>query len=168
MHKPIQCNVLFAGALMLCFPTAFGQSPRTADNAASAEKLADRSKVRANAAPSPKLSSSSWDVWYNLVIAPGEVFILDSKLDFSQSDTVRVTVRSANSDMPSLRLSAFWTVPEAQMFGNSEVVTGDHFFYTNSGGAVFNVYGTQFRLELANTGSSAMTLTQVTIFAHVY
>ena len=168
MKKSMQRAVLFASTLVLCVPTIFGQRARTADNAVSAEKLVDRSKPRANAAPTPKLSSSSWEYWYNLAIAPGDVFLLDSKLDFSQSDTVRVTVRSANSDLPSLRLTAFWTVPGAQLFNASEVVTGDGFFYNNAGGAVFATYGTQFRLELANTGSSSMTLAQVIIFARTY
>lgn len=157
-----------AASLVLAFPS-FAQTARPAEDASAASKAANTvPKARPHASSVPQISSSSWEVWSNVIIPAGGSVDIDSDTDFSSSDTVRVTVRSANADLADLAVNAYWSVPQANYYNNSAVVTGDTFYYANVGAAMFNTYGNQFRLRLVNNGNRTMTLTQVTVFARIF
>jgi hypothetical protein len=111
------------------------------------------------------------EVFEDVVIAAGKTVSLSSGLDYSSANTVAVTVlciicSSAATALGTagLVLQARWTVPDAQSFVTAESKAATAFTYSDSGGAVFNVYGPQFRLALQNKGTQTIALQQVTIF----
>jgi len=111
------------------------------------------------------------EVFEDVVIAAGKTVSLSSALDYSSANTVAVTVlciicSSAATALGTagLVLQARWTVPDAQSFVTAESKAATAFTYSDSGGAVFNVYGPQFRLALQNKGTQTIALQQVTIF----
>ncbi len=112
-------------------------------------------------------TKAKYDYFTTVTIPAGQSVSLDSTIDYSSSDTLRVTVRSAASDLFNLIGTAYFTVPNANEFVTQEVMLGTDFFYANSGGATFQVCGPQFRLTLRNTGTTTMTLTSVLIYTHV-
>ena len=160
-----------ATACAVLVPASFAQVNRIAEDASAGARnnvaAGAATPVKAQARPAA-VTASSAEVLTNVTIQPGATVQFDSQIDYSSSDTVRVTVRSANGDLPNLVLSAYWAVPDAPAFDAGDVVTGDKFFYSNTGGATLNTFGSQFRLRLTNGGSAAMTLTQVTIYARIF
>jgi hypothetical protein len=115
----------------------------------------------------PSYSSSLWNYWVNLTIPAGGSLDLNSVMDFSYSDSVRVTVRCSNGSLADVVLNAYWSVPLAPLFNVADVVKGDTFPYRNVGGATFNTYGSQFRLRIVNNGVIGVTLSQVLMFARI-
>ncbi len=153
----------------------WSQSSKPADDAEAAK--ADLAKSPSSPKPdqrSPRLtasrisnsfySSSLWEYWVNLTIPAGGSLDLDSDIDFSYSENVRVTVRSDFGNLAEVTLGAYWTVPPAPFFNVADVVNGNTFYYRNVGGATFNTYGNWFRLRITNNGGSAVTLRQVLMF----
>ena len=111
------------------------------------------------------------EVFESIVITPGRNVPLDSTMDYSTVSTVAVTVQcsgctSAATSLGTcgLVLQARWTVPNAELVVATENKPASAFPYWDAGGAVFNVYGPQFRLVLQNTGSQPISLQQVTLF----
>jgi hypothetical protein len=105
------------------------------------------------------------------VIAGGKTVSLYSDLDYSSANTVAVTVSciicsSAATSLGNsgLVLQSRWTVADAQSFVTAESKAATAFTYSDSGGAIFNVYGPQFRLALQNKGTQTIALQQVTVF----
>lgn len=111
------------------------------------------------------LSYSTWEVYKFFNIGPGQAVNLDSGIDFYASDLVSVTIRAASGsvDLTDLEVLAYWSFPDADYWSVAETSHGLDFPFTNVGGAVFNVYGSQFRLRLVNNGTSTLSLAQVTI-----
>ena len=150
---------------LACCSLAFAQSGKPV-------KLADTSVAVKPAAassttPTTPLTSAKWDYFTSVTIPAGQTVNLESTIDFSSSDIVRVTVRSAGTDLLNLLGTAYFTVPNATEFVTQEVMLGSDFFYSNSGGAGFQVCGPQFRLALRNLGSTTLTLTSVLIYTRV-
>jgi hypothetical protein len=110
------------------------------------------------------LSSPNWEYWVNLTLPAGGWLDLDSAIEFSYSDNVRVTVRCSDGSLTNVELAAYWTVPRAPLFNVADVVRGDSFYYWNVGGATFRTYGTRFRLRIINNGFTGITLSQVLLF----
>jgi hypothetical protein len=54
------------------------------------------------------------------------------------------------------------------LYGVADVVAGTSFLYSKAGGATFNTYGSQFRLEVTNNGANPITLTHVLVFSWVH
>ena len=111
------------------------------------------------------------EVFGNVVVAAGKTVSLDSTLDYSSANTVAVTVlciicSSAQTSLGNsgLVLQARWTVPDAGSYVTAENKAATAFPYSDSGGAVFNVYGPQFRLAFQNKGTQTIAVQQVTIF----
>ena len=130
-----------------------------ADDSASAAKT--KSPISA------AVTYANWEYYSNLVIAPGQSINLDSGIDYSSSEAVAVTARSADSDIANLSMQAYWTLSGANYFNSAEVVNGSTFPYGNVGGAKFNVFGNVFRLTLVNNGAAPMRLVQVTVFTRI-
>ena len=154
----------------------WSQSSKSADDAEAALKTElangtsspkpDRhSSLPGSRTLSPSYSSSFWEYWVNLTIPAGGSLDLDSAMDFSYSDNVRVTVRCSNGNLADVVLGAYWSVPLAPLFNVADVIKGDAFYYRNVGGATFNTYGSQFRLRIINNGVTGVTLSQVLMFA---
>jgi len=137
------------------------------------DRVMERKPVKASTTPGSStssnapLSSASYESFSNVAIPAGQSVNLDSTLDYSSSDTVRVTIRSSNPDLLHLIGTAYFTVPNATEFVTQEVMLGTDFNYSNSGGTTFQVCGSQFRLALQNTGTSTMTLSTIVIYTHV-
>src|SRR5579871_6231713 len=130
--------------------------------AARAEKAA---KPVARQAGSPAaLSFSNSEVFTNYTIQPGGTLTLDSALDYSSSDSVSVTVRSADSDLGNVNLLSYWSTPNSVSYDLVEAASGAKFYFSNVGGAKFNVFGNNFRLILQNTGSAPVSIVQVVIY----
>ena len=114
-------------------------------------------------------SAGNSEVFRNVTVPAGKIVSFDSKLDYSSFDKVAVTVRCATCDsaansLNSLVLLPFWSVPDADLYSVAEIKSGTAFPYWDAGGAVFQVYGSEFRLTLQNTGAQDITIQQVTIF----
>lgn len=116
-------------------------------------------------------STSYSEVFRNVGIGAGQSVWLDSALDYSQANTVAVallctTCTSASTSLTSsgLVLEAFWSVPDADQYSVAENAAAGKFLYLDSGGAVFQVYGPEFRLKLRNLGNKGITIQQITLF----
>ncbi len=169
-------SVVFS--VILVGAAGWSQSWKPADDAEGAKT--DRGKStssprpdrRSNLTGSRTLNSSYspalWEYWVNLTIPAGGSLDLDSDIDFAYSDSVRVTVRSGIGNLADVVLNAYWSVPFAPLFNVADVVRGDTFYYRNVGGATFNTYGSQFRLRIINNGVTAVTLSQVLLFARTF
>ena len=132
----------------------------------SLRALSPSARLDSSAGPMATAQSFSNYEWWNTVTIPaGGAISLDSGINYTASDTVRVTFRSAASDIGNLVAAASWSVPEIDHFNIQDVSLGSNYFLPNSGGAVFSVSGTQFRLILANTGAVAISLNSVLIIA---
>ena len=163
---------IFAAAAVVAVLASVSFAQAVADDASEAEKPAKgvslKAQARVKAEPRNSYSYGDWEVWRDIAIAPGQSVNLDSVMSFSSADTVRVSIRSRNSDLPNIEMNAYWAVPQALYWSVADVVTGERLAYTNVGGAVFNTYGSQFRLRLTNTGTATMYLSQVVIFTRVH
>ena len=125
-------------------------------------------KIQPRSDGSPQATFSQWEWWTNFTIPAGGTVNLDSQLDYSTTDTVRVTIRSAGSDLGKVALAAYWAIPDVPFYGVADVVGGNTLPYSDAGGATFNTYGSQFRLRLINNGNSAVTISQVLMFSRVH
>jgi hypothetical protein len=149
------------------------QTEKRPDDSAATSKAPGLKPSSSNAkprvaSPSPQQDTySGWEFWTNVIIPPGGSLNFDSQMDFSSSDTVRVTLRSENDSLALVVASAYWSVPQLPSFNSAETVTGDTFYYSNVGGATFNCYGSQFRLHITNNGSAPVTLSQVLMFTRL-
>jgi hypothetical protein len=139
--------------------------------------VAEKSAQTADLVTAPALSrkdavnTGTSEVFQNLVIAAGKSMALDSSLDYSSAATVAISVLciictsgATSLGNSGLVLQAAWTVPDAGSYVTTENKTATAFPYTDAGGAVFNIYGPQFRLVLQNKGAQTIALQQVTIF----
>ena len=120
---------------------------------------------------SAAVTTTSSEVFQNVVIAAGQTYPILSTMDYSSADTVAVTVEctlcttTATSLASSgLILQAGWTVPNAVSYVVAENKAATAFLYTDVGSALFNVYGTQFKLILQNKGTASIAIQQVTLF----
>ena len=168
MH-PFTISVLFLAVLASPGNT---QSSKTTDDEAGSTK-----SVVATAPPSIRSrvessqdNLSQWEYWTNVTIPASSWVNLDSQLDYSTTDTVRMTIRSTKTNLDNLVVAAYWAIPQATYYGVVDVVAGSNFPYLDAGGATFNTYGSMFRLHLINNSRSAITLSQVLLFtrSHAY
>jgi hypothetical protein len=155
--------------LLVCVSMAEDRPSRGTEKSAEVFDLAVRPIAKTSGTTSDNTAIS--EVFENVVIAAGKTVSLPSALDYSSANTVAVTVlciicSSAATALGTagLVLQARWTVPDAQSFVTAESKAATAFTYSDSGGAVFNVYGPQFRLALQNKGTQTIALQQVTIF----
>ena len=165
-------SLVFAGVLLGA--TGWSQTPKPVDDAETARtaliappsipKPERRSGTTMSGSLRSSYSSSIWEYWVNQIIPAGGSLDLDSEIDFSCSENVRVTVRSDVANLGTVALAAYWTVPTAPYFNVADVVKGDTSYYRNAFGATFNTYGSRFRLRILNNGGSAVTLRQVLIY----
>jgi len=138
----------------------WSQDTKAADEAEGA-----RLKAAGPRTSAPSYSSGLWDYWLNVVVPAHGWLDLDSAMDFSHADNVRVTIRCGVGNLTDLLLAAYWTVPQAPFFNVSDVVRGDSFYYRNVGGATFRTYGSRFRLRIVNNGATDVMLSQALVFA---
>lgn len=112
-------------------------------------------------------TEGKWEVFKDITVDAGKNVVLDSSIDYSSLDKVAVAVRSASdslSDLESLTLQTFWSVPDADYFSAAEIKFGKTFPFTNSGSVLFGVYGSEFRLILRNEGALSLKIAQLFIF----
>ena len=146
----------------------------TQGRAAATEKASDSYELAVK--PTRKASGTSagdtanYEVFEDIVIAAGKTVYMDSTLDYASTNSVAVTVlciicSSAATSLANsgLVLQARWSNPEAS-YVTAESKAGTSFTYLDSGGAIFNVYGPQFRFALQNKGTQTIAIQQVTIF----
>ena len=149
------------------FSAGIAQAPKTDDGMASARAgnaSGPASRVKSRASDLSPDNFSQWEYWTNVTI-PARGFVnLDSQLDFSTTSAVRMTIRTAEADMPNVVLNAYWAIPQVPYFGIADVIEGRRFPYSNAGGATLNPYGSQFRLQVVNNGPNPITVTQVLLF----
>jgi hypothetical protein len=163
---------LSALCLALLAAPSTAQKPKAVDGESSSSKSGGANAATSKAEPRngswPHGTFSQWEYWTNVTISPGSSVNLDAQFDYSTTDTVRVTVRSAGSDLSNFVMSSYWAVPHLSSYGVADVVVGTSFPYMNAGGATFNTYGSQFRLQVTNNSANPITLTQVLVFARVH
>ena len=160
----------FAQSKKLPAPDA-SASLKSNPNAASTAKEKPRT-----ATATPRLSSINYEIYTNVSVPAGGYWKVDSHLDFSSCDTIRVTVLSNNNDLTNntstqsgLALAAMWSVPESNYWVNGEVIfANESFTFPNGGGALFNTYGNELELQLWNLNTTAMSLPQVMIVGRQY
>lgn len=116
-------------------------------------------------------TSTNSEVFRDVTIASGKTLSLDSSLDYSSAATVAVMVEctACNTSGTSLgaaglTLQARWSTPDADSFIATDFQDASSFPYWDSGGILFTVYGSQFRLTLQNSGSDAIHIRQIVFF----
>ena len=161
MFQMLAMQRIAAALVILLVPAAFSQThkPKPVAGARYAAKQAT-----GQAAQPGGVSGS--EIFTDVVIGPGQSVVLDSGIDYSDKDAVRISIQSAASDLAGLQLQAYWSVPMASLYNLTDVVDGSTFVCAYAGGAQFMVYGSQFRLVLVNSGSSTINLMQTMLFTH--
>lgn len=109
----------------------------------------------------------NYELHKDVVVEAGKSVVLDSEIDYSTLDAVAVSLRTvadSPADVTDLVVQAAWSVPEADQYNVAESKSGKTFLFTNTGGVVFLVYGSQMRLILRNTGEHTVKLHQVIVF----
>jgi hypothetical protein len=116
-------------------------------------------------------TAANSEVFENITIAPGKTFTVASAMDYSSSITVAITVEctictttATSLGNSGLVLLAGWLVPTALGYVVAENKTATSFPYTDAGGVIFNVYGSQFQLLLQNKGAASIVIRQLTLF----
>ncbi|SPE43126.1 conserved exported hypothetical protein [Candidatus Sulfopaludibacter sp. SbA3] len=127
--------------------------------------------IKDSDASAPTAPSGNSEVFQNIVIQAGTTYSIDSQMDYSSASTVAVGVQcsvcttvDSSLGASGLILIPRWLVANTDIFTVAENKAATTFPYWDAGGAVFDVYGPQFRLTLQNTGSAAIKIQQVTIF----
>lgn len=156
-------------SLLLAPLLSLAQTAKIADNVAVTSKSDGIAPSQSSVRPIHTLprvdSSSSWEFWNNVTIQPGGLVNLDSNLDYSASDSAKVTLLSVNgTNLRDLVASGFWAVPALRFFNAADVFTGEGSYYSDARSYTFPIYGNQFRLRLINRGTSTINLAQVLIF----
>ena len=148
-------------------PASQGQ-PTATEKAGGGYELAAKPTRKATGAPAA--DTANYEVFEDIVIAAGKTVYMDSTLDYTSTNSVAVTVlciicSSAATSLANsgLVLQARWSNPEAS-YVTAENKAATSFTYLDSGGAIFNVYGPQFRFALQNKGTQTIAIQQVTIF----
>ncbi len=120
---------------------------------------------------SPDVVNTNSEVFLSVVIGAGQTVSLDSTLDYTSAGTVAVAVEcsacatgATSLGSAGLTLNAAWLVSNASAYMFTENESGSGLTWWDGGGAVFNVYGSQFRLVIQNGGSQGILLDQVTVF----
>jgi hypothetical protein len=118
----------------------------------------------------PVTPTGNSEVFLGIFIDAGKTASLDSTLDYSSATSVAVMVQCIVCDsqasslgVSGLVLLARWTVPGAELYVTPESKVATTFVYWDSGGTIFNVYGSQFRLSLQNKGTNPIAIEQVTL-----
>jgi hypothetical protein len=144
-------------------------SPVATERSAEAYAVALPPRPAATAAAAAATGNS--EVFQNIVIAAGRNATINSTLDYSSANTVAVTVLCAicttaatSLGTSGLVLQASWLVPNASSYAVAENKAATTFPYWDAGAALFNTYGSQFRLILQNTGTQTVAIQQVTLF----
>lgn len=170
-----------AALLTSCFACSSFAEDRPGPAAAIRPQIiaTERSASTADPAAAPTIRSprSATDptviseIFQNIIVPPGNSIPLDSSIDYSSVGTVAVAVQCSGCSSAAtslgtsgLILQARWTVPNGALLVATENKAATTFAYWDAGGAIFNVYGPQFRLVLQNTGTQPISLQQITIF----
>lgn len=137
----------------------------------SAPTFESASKAKPRSAVGETIATDSSEVFRNILIAAGKTVSLDSAIDYSASNSVAVTVQCTICDTAAtslgtagLVLQAWWLVDNADVFAATEMKAATAFPYWDAGSALFNVYGSQFRLQLQNKGKQTISIQQITFF----
>ncbi len=170
-------RVLLLSVLGVCgalAPLSWADGAATAARDSKAQPLPQARSAGNPIAPAANLvanvSSANWELYKNLTIPPGGHISLDSKIDFTARGKVSFTARCTSASwgglsMSSLDFQALWSVPGAELFGVVEHLAGSKFSYIDSGGGLFQVYGSKFRMVISNIDkTNDATLDQVLIY----
>ncbi len=116
------------------------------------------------------IASHNSEVYEGIFIDAGKTVSLDSRLDYSSATTVAVGLMcivcdsaATSIEASGLVLVARWAVPDAELYVTTENKATTAFLYWDSGGVIFNVYGSQFRLSLQNKGREPIAIEQITL-----
>jgi len=153
-----------AALAALLIPTGIAQVRTEKRHSLKAEEASIVKNANANSPKPHSLTYANYELTTNVVIPAGQYVDVESSLDYSAATSVAVTVRSSSGNASNLSLVAYWSVPEALYWNVVDVAEGTDFYYSNVGGARFNVYGNQFMLRLMNTGTAGVVLSQVLVF----
>jgi len=160
---------MFRACLLIFSAVLLSAAQERSEPEVVSAKAAPAKSRAATDATTPPASPDYWEVYSDLVIAAGKSLALDSTMDYSKSDRVAVTVRcticnSAATSMNNLVLKAFWKVPDVDLYSVAEIEQGSNFPYWDSGGAIFQTFGSTFRLTLQNTGKENISIQQLILF----
>jgi hypothetical protein len=118
------------------------------------------------------IASRNSEVFRSVYLGLGGSVALNSKLDYSFAGSVAIGLQCIICDTSAtslgasgLVLQAQWTVPDAGLYATTESKAATTFLYWDSGGAIFNVYGSKFRLVLQNKGKQPIAIEQITFLA---
>jgi len=92
----------------------------------------------------------------------------DSASDFSGATSVSIAVEAPGSmdiGNENFRMIVWWSMPELDWFTSQDVVSGKEFYFSNQGGAVIPVYGSELRIEIRNDSENDLTINQLTVYA---
>jgi hypothetical protein len=167
--------ILLLVPLLACYAQEDRSRTAGAGPGTAVEKSGEPHEQTRNASARTEGEDSSADysaeVYQDVMVPAGKSVPITSTIDFSGAASVAVTIRcsvcgtSAGSlANAGLVLQALWAVTTSDYFVATENKSATAFPYWDNGGAIFSVYGGQFRLNLQNKGSQNIVLQQVTVF----
>jgi hypothetical protein len=114
-------------------------------------------------------SLSAYNVFQNLVIPPGQNLLLTSQQDWAGADHASVAIECpASTSLQKVGIVMTWTIPIANFYTITDVISGSNFLLQNQGGAVVPTYGNMLQIIVVNTGPATVACDQLTAYAIVH
>jgi hypothetical protein len=115
------------------------------------------------AAADPTLTS--FEVVKTFTVAAGQTVGMKSNSDWTGGSEVSISINCAS--VANIRVYALWTVPIADFFTGTDIIAADKFAFTNQGGGIVPVHGTQLQVQVRNTGTADVSCDQLVVYGTV-
>jgi hypothetical protein len=116
------------------------------------------------AAADPSLTN--YELAKTFTVAAGQTVRVQSNSDWTGGNEVAISLNCAS--VANLRVYALWSVPNADFYSGTDILPGANFAFTNQGGGVVPVHGTQLMVQVRNTGTTDVSCDQIIIFGVVH
>lgn len=143
------------------------QKPTTARDRPTAHAPRPRVTPKVTTSPSALTSTTiSEVVAQNVTLAGGASQQFFAQSDFSGADKVALGFyATTDQDLSGTTYLVWWAPPGAPNYVVADYLLGNQFAFLNSGGVQVVPYGNQLMIEVRNTGTDPVTISQITAYA---
>ena len=118
------------------------------------------------AAPSQRSASdpslTNYEVGKSFTVAAGQTVRVQSISDWTGGTDVAISLNCAV--VTNLRVYALWSLPGADLYSGTDILAGTNFAFTNQGGGLVPVHGTDLMIQVRNTGTTDVVCDQIMVY----
>ncbi|HWQ53118.1 MAG TPA: hypothetical protein VN442_05500 [Bryobacteraceae bacterium] len=160
-------SVLALAALLT--PAALSAAEKPRKPAAQSSMRAAKKSIRRSSEGTVTAGTTVTEVLAkSFAVDAGGSRSFDSAGDYSGAQFVSIAIEAptdVNIGTENFRVIVWWAVPDAEWYTAQDVFSGTTFYFSNQGGMVLPVYGSELRIEIRNDGDQAVSINQVTLYA---